>query len=86
MNNNLIKGLPSIASPYLPNASAGVGRVLLGDFSGLMVGYFGAGIEFIIDEITLKKNSQIEIMAVQYLDLGVAQPSAFAVCSDVSES
>jgi HK97 family phage major capsid protein len=86
LNNNLIKGLPSIASPYLPNASAGVGRVLLGDFSGLMVGYFGAGIEFIIDEITLKKNSQIEIMAVQYLDLGVAQPSAFAVCSDVSES
>lgn len=86
LNNGLIKGLPSIASPYLPNASAGVGRVLLGDFSGLMVGYFGAGIEFIIDEITLKKNSQIEIMAVQYLDLGVAQPSAFAVCSDVSES
>ena len=86
LNNGQLKGLPALASPYLPNASAGVGRVLLGDFSGLMVGYFGAGIEFIIDQITLKKNSQIEIMAVQYLDLGVAQPSAFAVCSDVSES
>lgn len=86
LNNGQLKGLQSIASPYLPNASAGVGRVLLGDFSGLMVGYFGPGIEFIIDEITLKKTSQIEIMAVQYLDLGVAQPSAFAVCSDVSES
>ena len=86
LNNNQLKGLPYMASPYLPDASAGVGRALFGDFSGLMVGYWGAGIEFIIDPYSLKKFSQIEIQAVQYVDLGVAQPSGFAVCSDISES
>ena len=81
--NNAIDGVPTVASPYLQNASATAGRVVIGDFSQAYFGYWGS-FDLVIDPYTLKKNNRVELSGNMFVDLGLANPEAFAVADDIS--
>jgi HK97 family phage major capsid protein len=72
-----------VTSPYLQNVSAGVGRVLLGDFSQAIFGYWGS-FDLVIDPYTLAENNKIKLVGNMYVDLGLMNESAFAKNDDIS--
>lgn len=80
--NNTVHGRPMIATPYLLNA-ANKGRLVFGDFSHALFGYWGA-FDLVIDPFTLAENNQVKLVGNMYVDLGLTQPAAFSVTDDVA--
>lgn len=56
-------------------------KVILGDFSQLMVAMWG-GIELIVDPYSEKKKGIIELYAQTFADVGVRQPGCFVIGND----
>jgi hypothetical protein len=56
---------------------------IMGDFSQVMVGEWGAGAEIIVDPFTLARRNLIQITSIQFADVQVRVPSAFAVYRDL---
>ena len=81
--NRAIDGVSTVASPYLADASATAGRAVIGDFSQAYFGYWGS-FDLVIDPYTLKKNNRVELSGNMFVDLGLANPEAFAVADDIS--
>ena len=61
-------------------ATTGVTYMIVGDLDhGTLINLpNGDGIEFIFDEVTLKKQGLIEILGQEYMGMGVVAPKAFA--------
>jgi HK97 family phage major capsid protein len=81
--NGQIDGVPAFSAHWLANATATAGRAIVGDFSEAIFGYWGS-FDLVIDPFTLKKNNQVELSGNMFVDLGLANPNAFAVTDEVS--
>jgi hypothetical protein len=56
--------------------------VIAGDFSKLIIGLWGEGIEIIADPFSLKKAGQVEFLCALLASTGTANEANFAVSSD----
>ena len=84
MDANNVNGYNALISGYLPNVSATLGRVVMGNFRQLVLAYFGSGIDILVDPYTLGENGNIKLVATRFVDLGARQAKAFAICEDVA--
>lgn len=75
--NNLVNGYAYHKTPYLADASTGVGQAIFGDWANAMLAYFG-GIDLVIDPYSAKDTAQIEIAMNRFVDFNLGQPAAFA--------
>jgi len=57
-------------------------RVVLGNFSELLIVLFGGGMDVVIDPYTLARKRLVAITATQWADAAIRQPVAFAVSTD----
>ena len=83
--NGLFNGYKAVATPHLADTTAGsIGQAIFGNFAqGLIISYFG-GIDLLVDRYTKAETGQIKLHATRYYDVGVRQPGAFAVVTDVA--
>jgi HK97 family phage major capsid protein len=86
---NTVEGMAAYSTNNLPSnltkgTSSGVCHAaIIGDFSQVMVGEWGAGAEIIVDPFTLARRNLIQITSIQFADVQVRVPSAFAVYRDL---
>lgn len=83
---NTVNGYPAIQSGYLADAATDVGQIVFGNFSNLLLVYFGSGLDLLVDPFTLGGNQQVKIHANRFVDLAVRQPKAFSICKDVASA
>jgi hypothetical protein len=53
-----------------------------GDWTELMIGLWGSGVEFVYDPYSLKKQAMIEITAYMFGDTNVRHAASFAKIQD----
>ena len=75
--NNTIKGYTYHKTPYLADASSGVGQAVFGDWANAVLAFFGA-IDIVVDPYSAKNTAQVEITMNQFIDFNLTQPAAFA--------
>lgn len=85
IDNGLLKGYTYHKTPYLADASAGVGQAVFGDWSNAVLAYFGA-IDLVVDPYSAKANAQIQITMNQFVDFNLMQPSGFAFENGITVS
>lgn len=87
--DNTVEGVRAYSTNNMPSnltkgSSNGVCHAaIIGDFSQVMVGEWGAGAEIIVDPFTLARRNLIQITSIQFADVQVRIPSAFAVYRDL---
>ena len=89
LDNNRVYGAPAYATNNIPKnlVKGGSGSVchgaILGDFSEVMIGEWGAGAEIIVDPFTLARRNLIQITSIQFVDVQVRRPAMFSVIRDL---
>lgn len=83
---NTVNGYGAVQTGYLADAAANVGQLVFGNFNQLLLVYFGAGLDLLIDPYTAGANAQVKINANRFVDLAVRQPKAFSICKDIAAS
>lgn len=87
--DNTVEGVPAYATNNMPStltkgtSSGNCHAAIVGDFSQVMVGEWGSGAEIIVDPFTLARRNLIQITSIQFADVQVRIPSAFAVYRDL---
>lgn len=90
-DGNTILGRPAFVSNNVPSnlVKGGSGAVchgvIYGDFSQITIGQWGAA-EIIVDPYTLARRNLVQITSIQYVDVLVKQPTAFAVSRDALQA
>ena len=69
---------------FLTDASAGVGRVVMGNFEQMILTYFGSGVDITVDPYSAGANAQVKIYANRFVDLAARQPKAFSKCDSLT--
>ena len=82
-----LNGYRCAVSTQLPgNGTKGSGTnlstVIFGDWSQLLIGQFGAGVELVVDPYTLASTGQVRITANLFCDIAVRHAESFAVMTD----
>jgi HK97 family phage major capsid protein len=75
----MLADVAAVASPYAPAADA-----VLGDWSHVVVGLWGGGIELRVDPSGGFNVGQISVQAAAMVDVAVVQPAAFVRVSAIS--
>jgi len=89
LDSSSVVGVPAHSTNNLPSnltkgtASGTAHAAIMGDFSRVMVGEWGGGAEIIVDPYTLARRNLIQIVSIQFADVQVRVPSAFAVYRDL---
>lgn len=89
LDTSSVVGVPAYSTNNLPTnlvkgtSGAVCHAAIMGDFSQVMVGEWGAGAEIIVDPYTLARRNLIQITSIQFSDVQVRVPSAFAVYRDL---
>lgn len=89
LDTNTVVGVPAYSTNNMPStltkgSSSGVAHAaIMGDFGQVMVGEWGNGAEIIVDPYTLARRNLIQITSIQFADVQVRVPSAFAVFRDL---
>lgn len=89
LDTNSVVGVPAYSTNNLPTnlvkgtSGAVCHAAIMGDFSQVMVGEWGAGAEIIVDPFTLARRNLIQITSIQFADVQVRIPSAFSVYRDL---
>lgn len=81
---NTVNGYGAVQTGYLADSATDVGQMVFGNFSQLLLVYFGAGLDLLIDPFTAGANAQVKINANRFVDLAVRQPKAFSICTDIA--
>jgi hypothetical protein len=82
--SNTFNGYPAIATPYLTDASSGVGQMLFGNFQqGCILAYFG-GIDLLVDPYSAAGNAQIVLHVNRFFDFDVRQAGALSKIIDIN--
>ena len=84
--SNTVNGYGAVQTGYLADSTTDVGQIVFGNFQQLLLVYFGAGLDLLIDPFTAGANAQVKINANRFVDLAVRQPGAFSICTDVAAS
>lgn len=89
IDTDTVLGVPAFSTNNMPStltkgtSSSVAHAAILGDFSNVMIGEWGAGAEIIVDPYTLARRNLLQITSIQYADVQVRQPTAFAVYRDL---
>ena len=84
LGTNTFNGYPAIATPYLTDASSGVGQMLFGNFAqGCILAYFG-GIDLLVDPYSAAGNAQIVLHVNRFFDFDVRQAGALSKIVDIN--
>lgn len=92
LEGDTLLGHPVFVSNQVPSnltkgSSSGVcSAILFGDFSQVVLGSFGEGIDVVVDGVTRAVQGQCRVIVNSYVDVGVRQAKAFAACKDVLTS
>lgn len=84
----VLNGYKCAVSTHLPSngtkgTSSGVcSTVLFGDFSQAIIGFFGQGVDLVVDPYSIAVNGMVRIVANLYVDIGVRRASSFATMAD----
>ncbi len=87
MVNDFINGYKVYMSSHLNQnvtkgtTTTGTSQLMFGNFSNLLISRW-SGVDLLIDPYTLGGNSEVKVIANQWMDLGARQPKAFATISD----
>ena len=82
--SNTFNGYPAVATPYLVDASEGVGQMLFGNFQqGCILAYFG-GIDLLVDPYSAAGNAQIVLHVNRFFDFDVRQAGALSKIIDIN--
>jgi HK97 family phage prohead protease/HK97 family phage major capsid protein len=82
--SNTFNGYPAVATPYLVDASEGVGQMLFGNFQqGCILAYFG-GIDLLVDPYSAAGNAQIVLHVNRFFDFDVRQAGALSKITDIN--
>ena len=80
VNNN---GYTVAGRPFCEHTDVTAGKVILGDFSQLVVALWnGGGIQVTYDPYSQKKSGQVELYAETFADVGLLQPNSFVIGDD----
>lgn len=74
-------GYPYYKTQQIPNSGSTNGLVFFGNWSDLLIGQWD-GTEVTVDPFTLMQNAQIRVAILEFVDLNVRYPEAFAVSTD----
>jgi HK97 family phage prohead protease/HK97 family phage major capsid protein len=81
---NTFNGYPATATPYLIDASSGVGQMLFGNFQqGCILALFG-GIDLLVDPYSAAGNAQIVLHVNRFFDFDVRQAGALSKIIDIN--
>ena len=89
IDSGTVAGAPAFSTNNMPStptkgtASGTAHAAILGDFSQVMVGEWGAGAEIIVDPYTLARRNLLQITSIQFADVQVRTPGSFAVYRDL---
>jgi HK97 family phage major capsid protein/HK97 family phage prohead protease len=84
----VLNGYKCAVSTHLPangtkgTASGVCSTLLFGDFSQAIIGFFGNGVDLVVDPYSLAINGMIRITANLYVDVGVRRANSFATMAD----
>ena len=82
--SNTFNGYPAVATPYLIDASSGVGQMLFGNFQqGCILAYFG-GIDLLVDPYSAAGNAQIVLHVNRFFDFDIRQAGALSKIIDIN--
>jgi HK97 family phage prohead protease/HK97 family phage major capsid protein len=82
--SNTFNGYPAVATPYLVDASSGVGQMLFGNFQqGCILAYFG-GIDLLVDPYSAAGNAQIVLHVNRFFDFDIRQAGALSKIVDIN--
>lgn len=77
-NTRTLKGGYSYhATPYMVDASSGVGQILFGDWANAVLAYFGS-IDLVVDPYSAKDTAQVQLAMNRWADFDLRQANAFA--------
>ncbi|HMA78818.1 MAG TPA: phage major capsid protein [Candidatus Paceibacterota bacterium] len=65
------------ATPYMADASSGVGQILFGDWSNAVLAYFGS-IDIVVDPFSSKDTAQVELAMNRWADFDLRQVNGWA--------
>ncbi len=65
------------ATPYMDDASSGVGQILFGDWANAVLAYFGS-IDLVVDPYSAKDTAQVQLAMNRWADFDLRQANAFA--------
>jgi HK97 family phage major capsid protein len=84
LSTNTFNGYPAVATPYLVDASAGVGQMLFGNFQqGCILALFG-GLDLLVDPYSAAGNAQIVLHVNRFFDFDVRQAGALSKIIDIN--
>lgn len=89
LDQGLIGGMAGYTSNNLPTnlvkgtSGAVCHAAIMGDFGNVMIGEWGAGLEIIVDPFTLARRNLLQVTSLQFVDVQVTMPNAFAVYRDL---
>ena len=89
LDTSTVIGTQAFSSTNIPStltkgtASGTAHGAILGDFGHVLVGEWGSGAELIVDPYSLAKRNLIAVTSIQFADVQVRIPSAFAVFRDL---
>lgn len=89
IDTNTVIGAPAYSTNNMPSTltkgtSSGVCHAaIVGDFSEVMIGEWGAGAEIIVDPFTLARRNLLQITSIQFVDVQVRRPAMFSVYRDL---
>jgi HK97 family phage major capsid protein len=84
LGTNTFNGYPAVATPYLTDASSGVGQMLFGNFQqGCILAYFG-GIDLLVDPYSAAGTAQIVLHVNRFFDFDVRQAGALSKIIDIN--
>lgn len=87
-NANELNGFRVASSNLVPsNLSKGTSNknlspIIFGDFKELKIGQW-SGLDMIVDQVTLAKSGQVQIIANSFWDVAIVQPEKFAAIKDI---
>jgi len=58
--------------------------LVFGDWSQLVIGQFGPGVELIVDQFSLAREGQVRIVAHLFVDVAVRHPESFSYMTDAA--
>lgn len=77
-NTRTLKGgYEYYATPYMADASSGVGQILFGDWANAVLAYFGS-IDLVVDPYSAKDTAQVQLAMNRWADFDLRQANAFA--------
>ena len=91
LDNETMNGYPVFFSNQLVSGSTKAGsslssHAIFGDFSQVMIGFWGNGLDILVDPYSQSSTGKLRIVAFQTCDVGIRQPTSFCKMRNITTS